>query len=529
MSQALLQELALLPVTLGHHLLLSLSALVTGIAICFPLAILISRVKALQWPALTFASIVQTIPGLALLALMVPLLGQIGFVPAFLALVLYSMLPILHNTVTGILGVDPAVMEAARGIGMTNSQQLFKVELPLAAPVIIAGVRTSAVWVVGTATLATPVGATSLGNYIFAGLQTQNTTEVLVGCLAAAVLAVALDQLIRLLENAARQRSRRSALIAMFTLFLLLAAGLAPLVPKSDHIGSSTPVVVGAKTFTEQYLLAEVLSRALRQAGLPAVSKTSLGSSILFDALAGGKVDCYVDYSGTLWANVMKRRDIPAKPALLAEMTHWLEEKYQVKLLGPLGFENTYALAISKKTSAKYKISSLEELAGHAPVLRIGSDYEFFSRPEWAALKESYGLQFAEQRTFDPSLMYEAIKAGSVDVISGYSTDGRIAAYDLLVLQDPHAALPPYDAVLLLAQNAAKRPEVCAALTTLLGAITNENMRQANKMVDVDHKSITEAVTFLWNTRQIGQQMFNTIPSSAGARLQSTLGGDRTN
>jgi osmoprotectant transport system substrate-binding protein/osmoprotectant transport system permease protein len=520
MSPGLLQELALLPVILGHHLLLSLSALLTGISICFPLAILVSRVKALQWPTLTFASIVQTIPGLALLALMVPLLGQIGFLPAFLALVLYSMLPILHNTVTGILSVDPTVMEAARGIGMTNTQQLLKVELPLAAPVIIAGIRTSAVWVIGTATLATPVGATSLGNYIFAGLQTQNTTAVLVGCLAAAALAVVLDQLIRLLENATRQRSHRSALVAVASLFLLLAVGLAPLLLKAGRGGPSAPVVVGAKTFTEQYLLAELLSRALRQTGLPAVSKTSLGSSILFDALVRGKVDCYVDYSGTLWANVMKRRDIPPRPALLAEMTHWLEEKYHVKLLGALGFENTYALAISKETSAKYRISSLEDLTAHAPALGVGSDYEFFSRPEWVALKESYRLQFAEERTFDPSLMYEAIRAGSVDVISAYSTDGRIAAYNLVVLQDPHGALPPYDAVLLLARDSARRPEVVAALTSLVGAITNENMRQANKMVDLDHKSIAEAVTFLWSTKQSGRELFNRIPSPARARLE---------
>ena len=233
MNQNLIAQLALLPVTLGHHLLLSVSALLTGIFICFPLAILISRVRALQWPALTFASIVQTIPGLALLALMVPLLGQIGFLPAFIALVLYSMLPILHNTVTGILGVDRSVMEAARGIGMTSTQQLLKVELPLAAPVIIAGVRTSTVWVVGTATLATPVGATSLGNYIFSGLQTQNPTAVLVGCVAAAALAMTLDQLISLLERSARQHSRRAGMAAAIGLLLLLSAGLAPLILKS--------------------------------------------------------------------------------------------------------------------------------------------------------------------------------------------------------------------------------------------------------------------------------------------------------
>ena len=295
MSERTLAELALLPVTLSHHLLLSLSALSTGILICFPLAVLISRVKALQWPALTVASIVQTIPGLALLALMVPLLGQIGFLPAFFALVLYSMLPILHNTLTGILGVDPAVIEAARGIGMTTFQRLSRVELPLAAPVIIAGIRTSTVWVVGTATLATPVGATSLGNHIFSGLQTQNPAAVIVGCLAAAALAVTLDQLIRLLENAARRRSRRAGLAAVAGLLVVLIGGLAPLISNVRGNGPLTPVVVGAKTFTEQYVLAEFLTLRLRQAGLPALSKMSMGSTILFEALASGQVDCYID------------------------------------------------------------------------------------------------------------------------------------------------------------------------------------------------------------------------------------------
>ena len=212
---ALADQLRLLPEYLGHHLTLTLVALSSGIALCLPLAILVTRVKSLQWPVLTVASVAQTIPGLALLALMVPLLGQIGFLPAFIALLLYSMLPILRNTVTGILGVAPDVLEAAEGLGMTSGQRLFRVELPLAAPVIIAGIRTATVWVVGSATLSTPVGATSLGNYIFSGLQTQNSAAVLVGCAAAAALAMVLDQLIRLGELAVAGRSRTKGWLAV--------------------------------------------------------------------------------------------------------------------------------------------------------------------------------------------------------------------------------------------------------------------------------------------------------------------------
>jgi osmoprotectant transport system permease protein len=209
------EQLRLLPDYLGGHMFLTLIALAVGIVICVPLGLVISRVRWLQWPTLAIVGVLQTIPGLALLALMVPLLGTIGVVPALLALIVYSFLPVLRNTVTGITGIDSSVVEAARGIGMTDLQMLRLVELPLALPVIVAGVRTAAVWVVGTATLATPVGATSLGNYVFSGLQTQNVAAILVGCVAAATLAIVLDQLIRLMEVATSRRSRRLAIVAL--------------------------------------------------------------------------------------------------------------------------------------------------------------------------------------------------------------------------------------------------------------------------------------------------------------------------
>src|SRR5579862_7472922 len=194
-------RLAELPGYLGGHMLLSTTSLLVGLAISLPLGILVSRRPRWSEPVLGLAGVIQTVPSLALLALMVPLLGgMIGFVPAFIALTLYSILPALSNTITGIRGVDPALVEAARGLGMNDRQVLFRVELPLAAPVIIAGIRTATVLVVGTATLVTPVGGVCLGNYIFAGLESMNHLATVFGCVLAAVLAIALDQLVRLLE-----------------------------------------------------------------------------------------------------------------------------------------------------------------------------------------------------------------------------------------------------------------------------------------------------------------------------------------
>jgi osmoprotectant transport system permease protein len=494
---AVAEQLHLLPNYLSNHLLLTIIALSTGIAVCVPLGFVVTRVQRLQWPTLTVAGVLQTIPGIALLALMVPLLGRIGFLPAVIALILYSFLPILRNTVTGIMEVDTSIKEAARGIGMTDRQSLFRIELPLALPVVIAGIRTAAVWVVGTATLATPVGATSLGNYIFSGLQTQNLAAVVVGCVAAAALAIILDLLIRLIEIAATRRSRALGVTALAALAVLLGVGLAPLAAGGPGASTHRTVVIGSKPFTEQYILAESIARLIERAGFEPDRRSGMGSTILFEALAASEIDCYVDYTGTVWANMMKRDSIPPRAVLLNEMTLWLDSAYGIVNLGALGFENTYTLAVRRETAQEYELTTISDLARCAPNLSVGSDYEFFSRPEWAALRSTYGLRFREQRTFDPSLMYSAIAGKQVDVISAYSTDGRIVDYDLVVLDDPRQALPPYDAVLLLSPEAATEPALTGALRPLIGAINDNTMRRANKLVDVDGLPVDSGAVFL--------------------------------
>jgi osmoprotectant transport system permease protein len=500
MSAALHQQLLLLPDRLGWHVLLTLMALAAGIVISMPLAIMATRRRAIQGPMLAAASVVQTVPSLALLALMVVLLGRIGFWPAIVALVLYSILPILRNAVTGIAGVDPAMVEAARGVGMTPRQMLLKVQLPLAAPVIIAGIRTSAVWVVGIATLSTPVGQVSLGNYIFEGLQLRNNTAVIVGVVTAAGLAIVLDGLIRLMEIAFQRRSRIVTGVAALGLCAVIVGGLAPLVrPAPDTI-------VGAKTFTEQYILADLIAMRLKDAGFRVRKTQGMGSSILFDSLANGSVDCYVDYSGTIWANVMKRTDTPAGPVVLQEATAYLKQHYGIQCLGPLGFANAYCLAMPRARARELGIRSIADLASHAPSLKIGGDYEFFARPEWPKVRDAYGLRFAQMTSLDPTLMYSAVREGSVNVISAFSTDGRILAYDLVVLEDPQRAFPPYDAMLLVSRRAAARPGFVQALRPLLGRIDDERMRQANKMVDLDGASPRQAAARLMEATGTGKR-----------------------
>src|SRR4030081_268528 len=483
------EALAHLPDYLGNHVRVSVTALALGLAVSLPLAIAVRNRRVARGALLGLASIVQTVPGLALLALFYPLLlalaalslswfgvgfSAFGFLPAVLALALYSMLPVLRNTITGLQGVDPAILEAAQGVGMTPRQSLFMVELPLALPVMMAGIRTAAVWVIGTATLSTPIGQTSLGNYIFAGLQTQNWVFVLFGCFAAAALALVVDQLLALVETGIRVRSRVRVALGGIGVLALVAATLVPSMARSPSTH-----IVGAKTFTEQYVLAALMAQRLRVAGLSASSREGLGSNVIFEALASGDIDVYVDYSGTLWVNQFHRTDIKPREQLLADLKTTLAEQ-KITLLGELGFANAYALVMPRKRAEALGIHSIADLATHAADMSMAADYEFFSRPEWANLQKAYGLQFRTQRQMQPDFMYAAVASGEVDAIAGYTSDGLIAKYDLVVLDDPKHAIPPYDAIVLIAPKRAGDQALQAARQPLLGKIDISVMREAN-------------------------------------------------
>jgi osmoprotectant transport system permease protein len=503
------EALARLPAYLGGHVVVSVAALLLGLAASFPLALVSIHRPALRRVLLAAANITQTIPGLALLALFYPLLlgvaalserwfgfgfSALGFLPAVLALSLYSMLPVLRNTITGLLGVDDAVKEAATGVGMTRRQSLWMVELPLALPVIMAGIRTAAVWVIGTATLSTPIGQTSLGNYIFTGLQTQNWLFVLFGCAAAALFALLVDQLLALMESGLAERRRPRVAFGGAALLLISAAAL---VPSLSQQGMA--YVIGAKPFTEQYVLAALIEQRLREAGLAATRREGLGSSVIFEALRAGEIDVYVDYSGTLWANQLHRSDVKPRREVLAETAAWLRER-GITMLGGLGFENAYALALPRRRAAALGIRTIADLARRAPAFTIAGDYEFFARPEWSAVREAYKLFFRGQRQMQPEFMYAAAVNGDVDVIAAYTSDGRIAQYDLTVLEDPRQALPPYDAIVLISPSRIDDTAVRRALQPFIGAIDVTLMRQANLRASGGEGATPErAAQWLWS------------------------------
>ncbi|MBW8784869.1 MAG: ABC transporter permease subunit [Novosphingobium sp.] len=475
---------------LAAHVLLSAAALALGIVIALPLAVWASGRPNRTRIALGVAGLVQTIPALALLALFFPVLlslravfgprlPALGFLPALLALTLYALLPILRNAVTARSNLDPAVLEAADGVGMTPLQKLRLVEAPLAAPYVMAGIRTAAVWTIGAATLSTTVGQPSLGDPIFAGLQLQDWTEVLAGCLAAAALAIVADALLGLVESGLALRSPERVWLGLG----LALAGIATAALFGIDRGRDE-VTIGAKNFSEQYILAHLIGDRLEHAGYRVRYRTGLGSAVIYRALASGEIDAYVDYAGTLWTNEMKRRDTLPHGAMAAAIGDWAKRTSGVRLVGPLGFENAYAFAMRGEVARAQGIATLADLTRAAPRLTLGADLEFLSRPEWRSVRDAYGLDFARTRNFAPSFMYDALKGGEADVISAFSSDGRIAADKLMVLGDPKAALPSYDALLLVNPRRASDARFVRTLQSLVGAIPVEAMRRANYSVD---------------------------------------------
>ncbi|MCA0903216.1 ABC transporter permease/substrate-binding protein [Qipengyuania aquimaris] len=483
---------------LAAHVLLSASAIALGIIVALPLAVWASRSPAVSRASLAFASLVQTIPALALLALFFPILlslravfGEglptLGFLPALLALALYALLPILRNAVTAQANLDPGVIEAAHGVGMTFRQRLLLVEAPLSAPFIMAGIRTAAVWTIGAATLATTIGQKSLGDPIFAGLQTQNWVLVLAGCIASAGLAILADSLLGTIERGFRERRRGLWLGGLAA--VLLGVGAAFFAQFGGEDDDS--VVIGAKGFSEQYILARLIGQRLEGEGFAVEYRDGLGSAVAHSAAASGEIDVYVDYTGTIWTNQMKRTDNPPREQMYREIAQWEEANTGMEVLGRLGFENAYGLAMSREAATFGEFNSIADVAQRGQAMVIGGDPEFFERPEWIAVRDAYGLRFAGQRNFSPTFMYNALQSGEADIIGAYTSDGRIVADRLVILDDPRGAFPNYDAVLLLSPQAAEDEALKAALLPLIDAIDVEAMREANYSVDREEEKLS--------------------------------------
>ena len=469
-----------------EHLWLTLLATVIATAIGLPAGIALCRRPALARPALAIAGVFQTVPSLALFGLLIPLplIGGIGARTAVVALVLYALLPILRNTVTGLLGVDPAVREAAVGMGMTDGQLLRMVELPLAFPVILAGIRVAAVISVGTAAIAAAVGAGGLGTFVFRGIATVDHRLILAGALPSALLALAVDGALGRLERS-RRPLRASAWLAAGVGVVLAAASL------GSRDGSREAVVVGSKNFTEQVLLGEILAALLEDRGYAVDRRLNLGgTSLCHTALRSGQIDAYVEYTGTALTDVLKR-PADSEPARVLATVRSGYEPLGLAVLPPLGFNNTFALVMRPDDAEARGVRRISDLA-RAQDVRVGLFGEFLEREDGLpGLVKAYGLRFTHPpREMDLGLLYEALAARGVDLVVGSATDGLIEARGLRVLEDDRRYFPPYDAVPIAnAASLARHAGLREALESLAGRIDAPSMRRMNHAVDGEHRA----------------------------------------
>lgn len=473
---------------LAEHIQLSLIALIIAMLIAVPIGLFLTRHKRAAEGIIGLAAILQTIPSLALLAFLIPLFG-IGKVPAVMALVAYGLLPILRNTYTGITGVDPVLVEAATGMGMNGFKRLIKIELPLAMPVIMAGIRTSMVLIVGTATIAALIGAGGLGELILLGLDRgADVNLILLGAIPAALLAIVLDAILRLLEKSSRTIGIKS--FALLVVVFLLAA----ILPFAWQANKKPDLVIGGKLGSEPEILINMYKQLIEHdTKLNVQLKPGLGkTAFVFKALQNGEIDIYPEFTGTaIFTHLGEEAKSNLAGEVYSQAAKGMKEKYNMRFLKPMRYNNTYAVAVSKQTADQYHLKNIGDLKKVQDQLTAGLTLEFKDRSDgYKGIQSVYDVHFSNLKTMDPGIRQKALQNNDVDVINAYATDSYMVKMDLVTLKDPKHLFPPYQGAPLLKEKTLKQhPEIEKALNKLSGKITDEEMRKMNYQVDYNGKS----------------------------------------
>ncbi len=475
--------------SLLEHIQISFIALFLAVVIAIPLGIYLTNKKKIAESIIGISAILQTIPSLALLGLLIPLFG-IGKVPAIIALVVYALLPILRNTFTGINEVDPSLKEAAMAMGMNTRKRLVKVELPLAMPVIMAGIRTAMVLIVGTATLAALIGAGGLGDIILLGIDRNNTALIILGAVPAAFLALVFDFLLKKLESLSF-KSTFTALSMLSVVAVLMI--IFPLL----NFKEKEEIVIAGKLGAEPEILINMYKLLIEnETDLKVQLKPGLGkTSFVFNALKSGSIDIYPEFTGTAISEFLKEEAINNNQEdVYNQAKEGMMKKFGMVMLSPMKYNNTYALAVSKQMAEAYHLKTISDIKPIQETIKAGFTLEFNDREDgYLGIQKRYGIILSNITTMEPKLRYQAIESGNIDVLDAYSTDSEIRQYHLKVLEDDQQLFPPYQgAPLLRKETLEKYPEVETALNKLANQITDDEMREMNYQVNVEGQNIED-------------------------------------
>ncbi|WP_404459363.1 ABC transporter permease/substrate-binding protein [Oceanobacillus kapialis] len=474
--------------TLWEHLQISLLSLLIAILIAVPLGLILTRFRRIAEPIIGVSAVLQTIPSLAVLAFLIPFLG-IGKIPAIIALTAYGLLPILRNSYTGIVGVDPALKEAAIGMGMNSFKRLSKVELPIAMPIIMAGIRTSMVLIVGTTTIAALIGAGGLGELILLGIDRgADLNLILLGAIPAALLAIILDIILRGFEHISKRAGFKSFVI------MLVIAALVVTTPFIFNGSQRTDLVIGGKLGSEPAILANMYKLLIEEdTDLNVGLETGLGkTAFVFSALKNGSIDIYPEFTGTaIVTHLETEAESNDAQEVYQQAKSGMNERYDMAFLQPMSFNNTYAVATTQELAEQYNLETIGDLRAVEDQLTAGFTLEFHDRYDgYVGMQDVYNINFNNVRTMEPGIRQDALANGEVDIIDAYATDSYMVELNLVTLDDPENLFPPYQgAPLLRNETLEEYPELEEILNQLGGKITDEKMRQMNYEVDYEDRS----------------------------------------
>ena len=473
-----------------EHILISLLAISIASVLGIILGIIISEYRKFSGLILGTVNILYTIPSIALLGFFITITG-VGNTTALIALIIYALLPIIRSTYTGIVNINPLIIEASEGMGSTKLQQLFKVKLPLALPVLMSGIRNMVTMTIALAGIASFVGAGGLGVAIYRGITTNNSVMTFLGSLLIAILALIFDFILGLIEkrltNHKRVKYKINPKLIILGLFIVIFGAYFSLNSKKDKV-----INIATKPMTEGYILGQMLTELIEQDTDLKVNMTTGvggGTSNIHPAMLKGEFDLYPEYTGTSWEAVLKKED-SYDESKFDELQKEYKEKYNLEYVNLYGFNNTYGLAVNRDIAEKYNLKTYSDLAKVSNNLIFGAEYDFFEREDgYKELQKVYNMNFKKQIDMDIGLKYQAMKDKKIDVMVIFTTDGQLAISDVVVLEDDKKMYPSYRAgTVVRSEILSEYPELKVVLEKLNNILDDKTMADLNYQVESEGK-----------------------------------------